>query len=176
MTLSPPTVPPARFRALMSRWATGVAVVTASGPGGDAGLTVNALTSIALDPPSLLVSLTRDADTLPVIEQSGRFAASFLSVEQRALSERFARTIPPREKFRDVPLRRAPGGSPLIDGSLGALECRVERRVPLFDHVLLIGIVEHAEAGADALPLLFFRSDYGAAVDAERLRLPPPRP
>jgi flavin reductase (DIM6/NTAB) family NADH-FMN oxidoreductase RutF len=170
-----PPVEPARFRALMGRWATGVSVVTARAKADDAGLTVNSLISVSLTPPTVLVSLTHDADTLPVAEASGHFGVSFLAADQREVSERFARTISRSEKFAGVALHRGPGGSPLLDGHVGALECRVTGRTPLHDHVLLTGEVVHTEPGRDAPPLVFFRSGYARADGAEGLRLPPPR-
>ncbi|HTZ61859.1 MAG TPA: flavin reductase family protein [Thermoplasmata archaeon] len=167
---------PARFRALMSRWATGVSVVTASANGADAGLTVNALLSVSLQPPAVLVSLSTDADTLPVAERSGHFGVSVLAAGQRTLSERFARTLPSEEKFRGVGLHRGPHGSPLLDGTLGALECRIARRSPAYDHVLLLGEVVHIEGGGEAAPLLYFRSGYAEEDPPGRLRLPERHP
>jgi flavin reductase (DIM6/NTAB) family NADH-FMN oxidoreductase RutF len=160
------------FRRLMGRWATGVSVVTAREGAHDAGLTVNALLSVSIAPPSVLVSLTRDVDSLPVIERSGRFGVSFLAADQRPLSARFADTVPAAEKFRDVPVHRSPHGIALLDGVLGALECQVVARTSAFDHELIVGEVEYQELGRDALPLLFYRSSYGEADGSDRLRIP----
>ncbi len=167
---------PTRFRAVMSRWATGVSVVTAHDPTGDAGLTVNALLSVSLSPPSVLVSLSTDTDTLPVIERSGYFGASFLASGQRAISERFARTLPSVEKFAGLSLHRGPHGSPLLEGTLAAVECRVISRTPSHDHMLIVGDVVHEETGPDAAPLLYYRSGYAESDGADRLRLPPRHP
>jgi flavin reductase (DIM6/NTAB) family NADH-FMN oxidoreductase RutF len=156
----------------MGRWATGVSVVTAHEAAADGGLTVNALLSVSIAPPSVLVSLSKDADTLPMVERSGYFGASFLSTAQRSVSERFARTLPSADKFAGIPRHRGPHGSPLLDGALGAVECRVIARSPILDHVLVVGEVVHEEIGPDALPLLYFRSAYAEADGAERLRLP----
>jgi len=172
----PAPVDSATFRRAMSRWATGVSVVTAREGEADAGLTVNALLSVSLAPPSLLISLTREADTTPFIERSGRFAVNFLAADQRSLSERFARTDPPAAKFRDVPVHRSPGGLALLEGTLGAVECRVVSKTPAFDHLLILGEVVHQELGPDGAPLVFFRSGYGAAEGTDTLRLPPSRP
>jgi flavin reductase (DIM6/NTAB) family NADH-FMN oxidoreductase RutF len=157
---APPPVDRGEFRRLMARWATGVSVVTARDGPVDAGLTVNALLSVSLSPPSVLVSLTEDADTTPVIERTGLFAVNFLTADQRALSERFALPSPPAQKFEHVPLHRGPTGLALLDGTLGALECRVVSRTPAYDHVLFVGEVVHQELGRDVPPLLFFRSAY----------------
>jgi flavin reductase (DIM6/NTAB) family NADH-FMN oxidoreductase RutF len=160
------------FRAAMGRWATGVSVVTSHDATGDAGLTVNALLSVSLRPPSLLVSLTHDADTLPVIERSRTFAASFLAADQRALSERFAQTLPAGSKFAGLDLHRSPDGLPLLDGTLGAVACRVVSLTTAHDHVLILGDVTYVERGRDTLPLLFFRSGYAEANAPDTVRLP----
>lgn len=171
------TVPPDRalFRATMARWATGVSVVTTRDGETDAGLTVNAFLSVSLFPPSILVSLQDDVDTLPHLERSRAFAVNLLAADQQPLSERFARAIPSAEKFRDLPFHRGATGAALLDGALGALECRVLAITPAFDHRLVLGEVVELEAGRDAPPLLFYRSGYATAEGADRLRLAPPR-
>ena len=159
----------------MSRWATGVAIVTAREGSHDAGLTVNGLLSVSLAPPSLLISLTRDADTTPVIERTGAFAASFLAADQRAWSERFAKPLAAPEKFAGVPVHRGRTGAALLDDSLGAIECRVVSATPAFDHTLFLGEVVAVELGNDRTPLVFQRSGYAEADAEGRLRLAPPR-
>ncbi len=47
------------WRRLMSHWATGVSVVTSLGPEGPRGCTVNALTSVSLEPLLLLICFRR---------------------------------------------------------------------------------------------------------------------
>ena len=159
------------FRGLMGRWPTGVSVVTARDAPQDAGLTVNAFLSISLSPPSVLVSLTQDADTAPVVERTGRFAVNLLAVDQRELSERFARAVPSAEKFAGVAFHRGPSGIALLDGTLGALECRLVARTPQFDHILFVGEVVREEVGRETLPLVFFRSAYAEAEGTDRLHL-----
>jgi len=167
-----PSVLPERFRAVMGRWATGVSVVTAHDAAGDAGLTVNALLSVSLEPPSLLVSLQRQVDTLPVLRRSRTFGVSFLSAEQRAWSQRFALRVSSEEKFRGVPVHRGMTGAPLLDGALAAVECRVVSETPAFDHVLVVGEVLRIEEGADNTPLLFYRGRYGEGEADDPPHLP----
>ncbi|MGA8542622.1 MAG: flavin reductase family protein [Thermoplasmata archaeon] len=167
---------PGRFRSLMSHWATGVSVVTAHDGSADAGLTVNGLLSVSLAPPSLLVNLSNDTDTLPLIGRSGFFGASFLTAAQRSVSERFALTRPAEEKFRGIAVHRGPHGSLLVDGSLGALECRVVSQAAAYDHTLVVGEVVHQELGGESAPLVFYRSGYAEADGPDRLRLSPRRP
>jgi flavin reductase (DIM6/NTAB) family NADH-FMN oxidoreductase RutF len=166
------SVDAAAFRRLMARWATGVSVLTARDRDVDGGLTVNAFLSLSLNPPAVLVSLMRDVDTLPLVERSRRFGVSFLAADQRPLSERFARMIPAAEKFRGVAFHRGPSGLALLDGTLGALECRVASLTPTYDHVLAVGEVVHQELGRDTPPLVFYRSTYAETEGPDRLRFP----
>jgi len=48
-----------RYREVVSHFATGVAVITASGPEGAVGMTTNAFTSLSLDPLLVLVCFDR---------------------------------------------------------------------------------------------------------------------
>ncbi len=159
--MSRPEVPdPAMFRRLMGRWPTGVAIVTTREGERDYGLTVNGLLSISLHPPSLLISLGDDADSSPVVARSRLFVANFLTARQQSISERFAQSMPSAEKFRDLPLHRGATGVAIIDGSLGALECRVVSEFPASDHHLFVGEVVAQELGEDLAPLVFHRSHY----------------
>lgn len=167
-----PTATGTAFRRAMGRWATGVSVVTAHDASGDAGLTVNALLSVALEPPSLLVSLQQEADTLPVLRRGRAFGVSLLASTQRELSRRFARAVGSEEKFRGVPFHRGRSGAPLLDGALAAFDCRLVSETLRYDHVLVVGEVIGIEEGPDTAPLLFFRGGYAEVEGDERLRLP----
>ncbi|MCI4337182.1 MAG: flavin reductase family protein [Thermoplasmata archaeon] len=160
----------------MGRWPTGVAVVTSRDASGDVGMTVNALLSVTLDPPRVLISLTEGADTTPVVRRSGIFAANFLSAAQRPVSERFAKAIPPPEKFAGLAVHRGLTGAPLIDGGLGYVECRVRSATLAGDHVLFLADVVGLGLGGDALPLVFYHSTYADPQGEHGLSLPPSHP
>jgi 3-hydroxy-9,10-secoandrosta-1,3,5(10)-triene-9,17-dione monooxygenase reductase component len=174
-TSAPGRVEPGAFRALISRWASGVSVVTAREGDRDTGLTVNALISVTLDPPTLLVSLTHDADSTPVILRTRRFVVNLLAATQRPLSERFALAIPSPEKFEGIALHRRAGGPARFDGALAAFECEVDQTWVVGDHHLIVGRVVDLETGADGVPLVFYRSRYGEPSGPDSVTLPPGR-
>ena len=159
----------------MARWPTGVSVVTATDGKMDAGLTANAVLSVSLAPPTLLVSIAREADTGPLLARSGRFGVSLLAYDQRAISELFARPVPSAEKFAGLTVRRGLGGVPLIPNGLAYFVCRLSQTWEADDHQLFLGTVEVSEAGRDVAPLVFFRSSYAAWEPPDALRLPPPK-
>src|SRR3712207_6062742 len=101
---SPPSMPlhpaePERFRAVMGHFATGVAVVTATGPEGPVGMTANAVCSLSLDPVLLLVCFANGARTLRVVRETEVFGVNVLAAGQEAIARRFASKLPEGEKF-----------------------------------------------------------------------------
>src|SRR6516165_5926148 len=61
-------------RKIMGRFATGVTVVTTAGAGGMGGLTANAVASLSLDPPLVLVAVDKRAGSYPEIKANGCYA------------------------------------------------------------------------------------------------------
>jgi flavin reductase (DIM6/NTAB) family NADH-FMN oxidoreductase RutF len=156
----------------MARWATGVSVVTARLAGHDDGLTVNSFLSVSLAPPRVLISIMIDAEAWTTIRESGAFAVSILSADQRAISERFAKRVSSTEKFAGVAIHRGTTEAALLDGSLAAFECQVTQEIDAGDHWLFLGLVVAVEEGVDDSPLLFYRSGYAEAEPEDRVRLP----
>jgi 3-hydroxy-9,10-secoandrosta-1,3,5(10)-triene-9,17-dione monooxygenase reductase component len=159
----------------MGRWATGVSIVTAREDGRNYGLTVNALVSVALSPPLLLISLMQSADSTPVIQRTRRFAVNFLAVDQRLVSDLFARAIPSPEKFTAVSFTINSRNLPILSGTLGSVECEIRSEYPVADHLLLIGEALDMSPGRDVAPLLFYRGRYAEGDGENRLKFPPPR-
>ena len=145
-----------KYRRVMGHFATGVTVVASRRAGGEpAGLTVNALTSVSLAPPLVLICVHRDADAHDVILQAGHFGVSFLKADQEDLALGFSRADP-EDRFQGEPVVLGPLGSPLIHGALGWMECRVLDVHAGGDHSIIVAEVMECEAG-DGDPLLFFR-------------------
>ena len=151
----------AELRHAMGHFATGVTVVTSVGPDGlPVGTTANAVSSLSLDPPLVLVCFDRASQTLAAICAHGAFAVNVLSAPQRELSANFAR--------RGLAaawdgVRHRPGltGSPRLHGVLSILDCTVEHRLPGGDHEIVVGRVRTVETSdAGASPLLFWRGRY----------------
>jgi flavin reductase (DIM6/NTAB) family NADH-FMN oxidoreductase RutF len=154
-------VTPVAFRHAMGQFATGVTVVTTVGPHGQpVGTTANAVSSVSLDPPLLLVCFDRSSQTLAAIGTHGAFVVNILAAPQEELSANFARRGLAAD-WDDVPHRPGRTGSPRLHGVLATLECTVEHRLPGGDHEIIVGRVRHVQAGdSDAPPLLFWRGRY----------------
>ena len=150
----------AAYRAAMSRFPTGVAVVTAVGPDGPAGLTSNAVCSLSLEPVLVIVCLDRGSRTLAAIRDSGRLAVNVLAADQEELALGFSTKAPAHEKFAGV-AHRLEDGLPLLDGAVAWLSCSLRELLPGGDHEIAVAEVERAEAPGGE-PLLWYRSEYRA--------------
>ncbi|WP_425936677.1 flavin reductase family protein [Streptomyces sp. DT24] len=138
----------------MSRFATGVAVVTARAPDGTRhGMTVNSFTSVSLDPPLLLVCLTTGARSTEAVTGAGRFAVSFLSARQQHIALRFARRG--EDHFAGLPADDGEHSLPVVPGALAHLVCDVDRHLVAGDHVVVVGRVREM-CDRPGEPLAFF--------------------
>ena len=144
----------------MSGFPTGVAIVTALADGEPAGATVNAVTSLSLDPPLMLAALDRGSRTLRAIERAGLFGINGLLAGQGELARAFASKNPVAEKWTGVGWHEA-DGSPRIDGGGVWVACGLESVIPAGDHVIVTGSVQKVEPSNDP-PLVFVRGEYRA--------------
>ncbi|MGW1997086.1 flavin reductase family protein [Embleya sp. NPDC001921] len=172
MSVPPPQpVDEAAFKTAMSRFASGVVLITAvegdpgdGGPVDDVGMTATAFMSVSLDPPLVLISLRREARMRDVLDEQPLWAVSLLSRSQSRIAARFAipGRISDRLIFADIPHDRGrASGAALVGGALATLECRTHQVVEAGDHVLYVGeVLTTALPDPEGPPLLHFRGRY----------------
>lgn len=151
------------FRKVMGHFATGVTVVTTLDGEKPSGITVNALSSVSLDPPLVMVALDRRRFATPIVHRVRRFAVNVLGEGQQALSDCFAGApvTPGREDFCGASWRPGESGLPLLDGAIATLECEVLDTFEAGDHDLFIARVESVlNPDRHPLPLLYYRRRY----------------
>jgi flavin reductase (DIM6/NTAB) family NADH-FMN oxidoreductase RutF len=153
------------FRQVLGAYPTGVTIVaTLDGEGAPCGMTVNAFTSVSLDPPLVLVCVAHGASSHDPLLGSRTFAVSVLAAEQAALAAHFS-TEPADVRFLEVDWHPGPLGDPVVDGAAAWLACTLEAVHPGGDHSILVGRVEELGLGAsDAL--VFYRGTYGRVTHA----------
>jgi flavin reductase len=151
-----------QLRSMMGRFATGVTVVGARHGPLLAGMTANAIASISIDPPLMMASIARKAETHVAIVGSHAFAVSVLRREQRDLADCFAQptTADKLKRFCDAPWHEAETGSPILEGALAYFDCRLTARHDGGDHEIFIGEIVAAGYREDAEPLLWYASGY----------------
>lgn len=150
-----------KLRHAMRAWTTGVAIVTSTYEGKQYGMTVNSFTSISLEPPLILVTLRKLTHTHDLVVQSGMFAVTILSAEQKELSERFAGKTPNvLDRFEGVQTERLFADIPIFKDGMAYFHCRVANSMPLGENTLFIAEVIAASGEGTGDPLVYHNREY----------------
>ncbi|MFJ4775278.1 flavin reductase family protein [Streptomyces sp. NPDC088762] len=147
---------PDAFRALMSEFPTGVSAVTTRDLDGEPrGMTCSSVTSVSLDPPTLLVCLRAGSPTLQALLNSGSFSVNFLHAEARETAELFASGNP--DRFALVPWEQPPGagGPHLVRDAHTVADCEVVLTQRMGDHVTVFGAARRITRQHSHPPLLY---------------------
>lgn len=145
------------FKNALAHWATGVTVVTTLLEGRPIGITASSLTSLSLQPPQVLISVSRKLHTHGAIVQSGVFAVSILSTEQLEWGMRFAGMLPEQaDRFAGIDWKPAITGCAILPEVLGWVDCRLRHTYDGEDHSIFVGEVLAAGSRDDKEPLLYF--------------------
>lgn len=150
------------FRQALSRFASGVSVVTTRGADGKPhGITVSAFCSVSLVPPQVLICIEKVTASHPAFLESRAYIVNILRRSQVDLSERFA--APALDKFGDIPFHPGIEGIPVLENALANIECRITHSFDGGDHTIFIGAVEKVVYHEDE-PLIYYQSDYHALI------------
>jgi flavin reductase (DIM6/NTAB) family NADH-FMN oxidoreductase RutF len=144
-------------RKIMGQFATGVTVVTTGGEGGPHGLTANAVASLSLDPPLVLVAVDKSALTLDYLMKNRCFAVNILRHDQEDISRRFAASGP--KDFSDLKITTAATAAPILTDCLAFVDCRVVDILPGGDHEIFVGEILAGEYHGGE-PLLYYAGGY----------------
>jgi 3-hydroxy-9,10-secoandrosta-1,3,5(10)-triene-9,17-dione monooxygenase reductase component len=150
---------PRSFRDALGRFATGVAFVTAAPDGEPAGLIVNSLASVSLEPPLVSFCPSRSSLTWSRMRRTGRFGVNVLGRRHERFAMRAAR--PGADRFAGLDWEPGGGGVPLLTDALANLECEIVAEHPAGDHRIVVGRVDALHTSPNKDPLLFFAGAFG---------------
>lgn len=150
------------YRRALGQFATGVTVVTTrAADGRRVGVTVNSFSSVSLDPPLILWSLSRQTSSLADFTSATHFAVNVLEAKQHHLSRQFSTPLP--DKFAGVDYSDGPAGLPILKGLIAQFVCRKVREYDGGDHVIMVGEVEQYQY-SEGEPLVFHSGRYRVAT------------
>lgn len=160
-------IEPSDFKALMSRFASGVTALTVlDDEGHDHAMTASAFCSVSAEPPLVLVCVSKRAASHDVLLRRGAFAINLLDEAQESVSNRFAGWWEAgRSKWADLDLQRGPhSGAAWIGGALAQLDCALHAAHDGGDHTIFVGRVEAGRLSPverEALrPMIYFSGRY----------------
>jgi flavin reductase (DIM6/NTAB) family NADH-FMN oxidoreductase RutF len=157
---------PEQLRQSMRAWTSGVTVVTAFHASEQHGMTVSSFTSIALEPPLIIVSLQTVSRTHELVAQSNIFGVTILAESQQEVSDRFAGRIPDAEdRLAGLETETLVTGAPFIKGGLAYLDCRVSQAIEVGTNTLYLAEVIAARGNGDGNPLVYHDRNYRKLSD-----------
>ncbi|MGM4990584.1 NADH-FMN oxidoreductase RutF, flavin reductase (DIM6/NTAB) family [Bradyrhizobium sp. NFR13] len=154
------------FRGAMRVLAGGVSVITV-GRGKDiTGMTVTSVSSLSVDPPTLIVSVNRESSSWPLLQRYGAFGVNILSADQLDVAERFSGKggLKGAERFAGAQWVTRATGVPLLAGSLAAIDCDVEEVIERHSHAIVIGRVRDVITSVPHTALTYWDGQY-VAID-----------
>jgi len=148
------------FRDAIGKFATGVAFVTATPDGEPAGLIVNSLTSVSLEPPLISFCPSRSSLTWSRMRRARRFGVNVLGRQH----QRFVTRATPAgaDRFAGLDWELGLRGVPLLTDALATLECEIIDERAAGDHWIVVGHVDNLHISANADPLVFFAGAFAA--------------
>lgn len=151
------------YKDVLSRFVSGVTVVTGLEGATPVGLTAQSFSSVSLEPPLVLFCPAKTSRAWPAIRRSGRFLVNVLGEEQEHLSRRFASRG--TDKFDGVAWTPSPAsGLPLLAGVAAYVDCTILAVHDTGDHDVVVGRVVDLQVpeGAPEHVLTFYRGTYGS--------------
>ncbi len=148
------------FRSALSRFASGVTVVTTlDASNNPVGLTVSSFCSLSLSPPLILICIDKETDSHPWFAHTGFFIVNILAEDQEELSRLFAAPTKDGAMFSRIDHTTLGSRIPALNGALATLECKLWQEYEGGDHTIYVGHVQKANVG-EGKPLLYFRGGY----------------
>ncbi|MFG1700779.1 flavin reductase family protein [Nonomuraea sp. NPDC049309] len=154
-------VDPARFRKVVGRFATGVAIVTTRLGDVDHAMTINSFTSVSLDPLLVLFCAEKIARFHDAVIEAGVWGVSVLPATMEDASRFFAhRGRPLNGQLATWAHHRGESGVALFDDAIATLECTTTAVHDGGDHSIVVGGVTALGTPSGAAPLLYHEGRY----------------
>lgn len=148
-------IDPDDFKEALSRFASGVTVVTVANEGTLHGMTASSFASVSLDPPRVVVCLDKSSRTRALLADT--FAINILRADQENVSRSFAGRG--EKPFGELSHELGVSGAPLLHGCIAWIECETSSIVDGGDHDMVVGNVIGCKA-EEGQPLLYFARSY----------------
>ena len=163
------------FKAAMRRFAVSVSIVTVSEGQSPSGMTATAVSSVSIDPPSVLVCVNRAARLHAQMQRGSAFCLNILSNEQASLSSAFGGRLSAQERFSLGEWLLSPGHPPALSDAQANVFCTVDALFEYGTHTIFIGRVAEVRLNGRCRPLIYAEGRYHRIVPVpESIETTPP--
>ena len=154
----------AASRAAMRGYAATVTIVTATDGRRRHGMTATSVTSLSLDPPSLIVCVNQTTLLHDILLSARRFCVNVLGRDQSRLSTAFSGAVPPEQRFELGEWKQTADGLDFLADAQTQVFCRKVAMIPFATHSIVVGEVDDVGSGETAGPLLYRDANYCVSV------------
>ncbi len=153
-------IDPRTFRSVLGQFCTGITVITTMHDDAPVGFACQSFAALSLEPPLVLFCPTKVSRSWQAIEATGSFCVNILHENQKDVSARFGSREP--DKFADIDWTPSKLGLPIIEGTLGHIDCTVHSVIDAGDHFVVFGAVHSLSdvPRQKPRPLLFYQGQY----------------
>jgi flavin reductase (DIM6/NTAB) family NADH-FMN oxidoreductase RutF len=148
------------FRAAMRRIAATVTIVTADDGERHHGMTATAVTSLSMEPPSLLVCINKKAFLHGILVRAGNFCVNVLHQDHAELSAAFSGAVPYQDRFDVGRWARSADGLHYLTDAQAVLFCHKARTISYGTHTVFIGEVTQVDVREPVAPLVYQNAGY----------------
>lgn len=148
------------FRSAMRRLSSGVAVVCCADARGPVGLTATSVTSLSMDPPSLLVCINRTASLRTSLTINKPFSINLLGRHHTQVSNAFGGAAQGEEKFRFGDWETGASGVPILKDAIARIESVVDLEIEYGSHTIFVGRVTRCISATVGDPLIYTDGKY----------------
>jgi flavin reductase (DIM6/NTAB) family NADH-FMN oxidoreductase RutF len=150
------------FKQAMRHLAGAVSIVTVGTGERRTGFTATSVSSLSVDPPTILISLNRNSSSWSALREAGSFAVNILASDQVEVADRFAGRggIRGSDRYVGWQWSRLGSGTLGLSGALAVIDCDLEEAIERHSHAIILGRVRSVETAPDLEPLLYWRGAY----------------
>ena len=147
---------PATFKSAMRKLASGVSIIATIADGRPHGFAATAVTSVAADPPTILICVNRNVSCHDVILQAGIFCINLLAEGDAEIAQRFSRAEDRHKRFETCDWQPLTTGAPCLKAAIAAFDCVVASTLLIHTHTIFVAhVVDLAVPNAADAPLIY---------------------
>jgi flavin reductase len=151
------------FKQSMRLLAGGVCIVAANRNGEWHGLTMTAVCSLTMEPPSLIACVNRDAGAHDIVSTTRRVSVNVLTHDHMGLAELFSSSkVKGPARFDEKKWIGLASGVPALIDALAVLDCEVIREMEVGQHSVFFCEVKSVRLQPDRRPLVHFNREFCA--------------
>ena len=146
------------FRLAMRRYIYSVSIMSSKDDDYLNAITVSSVTSISMDPPSLLICINKSARIHDTLKIGSEFCINLLNKDQEELSNICSDEDSYDERFKDQNWNTK--GVPFLANAQANIFCKVDKLSSYHTHTIVVGLVQDANYSDEISTLTYVNGNY----------------